>query len=259
MASRQTPPELARTASTSDSSPALRTTHAHHYQSSFHAARRTTPSPPSLADPDAANSALLGARHTEPVPLDPSHIEPPATPTVGTGHGAYRTNVNYPSSTQGPSSTPPTVPHPRKRRHIRRNTSSQDPDTAVSDTGNLSEGNERTQRNVDTDWPPKRARKGALLDDRADRNQSRASTRFKRGKNPANAATGSRARASSARPGSNNRQADVNANPRMEFPYVSFTGGTGGAGGSGGNRSGNGGNATGPVFNVNHMNFYIQR
>ncbi|KAF7346082.1 hypothetical protein MSAN_01834300 [Mycena sanguinolenta] len=126
----------------------------------------------------------------------PSQTVPPparragwsAPATADTGHGADHP-TNHPSWTQDASSAPPTVSNTRKRhRGSRRNDLSSQ--SAVSDTVNLSEeGNERTETRRDVDTESANPAREAD-DNPTSRNQSTASTGFKDGKNPADAATG---------------------------------------------------------------------
>ncbi|KAF7346021.1 hypothetical protein MSAN_01828000 [Mycena sanguinolenta] len=215
------------------------------------AARQTLPEiePPhrTLSASDA--SLALSRRDHE----QPSLNVPPAPrQTLAREHGVGR--YNYPSSNEA-FSAPSTVPNARKRhRNGRRNNPA--PQTSVLDTNPANDGNEarRTQKNVDSERPVKRPRRGASQKDGpAVRNQPTAHTQVYRS---ANAASGSRA---SARSGGNSSRVDANANQRLESPYISVTGGIGGAGGPGGimGLGGSGGNATGPVIKVKNMHFYF--
>ncbi|KAF7357496.1 hypothetical protein MSAN_01345900 [Mycena sanguinolenta] len=164
-------------------------------------------------------------------------------PSLVTGtNEAARRSYSHPDL-----SAPSTAPKTRKRHrnHRRYNPASQ---TSVADTGNTSKSvndSNRTQ-NVDSDRSAKRARKGASQKDgSAVSNHSTANTQFNRS---ANAATGYR---TSARPGGNSSQVDVNQ--RMKISNLSGTGGTGGAGGSGGLIGGPGGNGAGTVISMNFV------
>ncbi|KAJ6466453.1 hypothetical protein C8R45DRAFT_1079670 [Mycena sanguinolenta] len=174
-----------------------------------------------------------------------SHSAPPAT---GTAQTCVHRCADCPHLNSD-LSVPSTVPNTRSRPgNCRRDIAPSQ--TSVADTSKDGSQHKRAQTNADR--PAKRARKEPSSVDNSDgpavRNQSTANTRFNR-RQTSNVATGSRVRTSSARPGTNHSQVDVNQ--RMELSNFSGTGGTGGAGGFGGLIGGTGGNGQGTVFNMN--------
>ncbi|KAJ6466442.1 hypothetical protein C8R45DRAFT_1219528 [Mycena sanguinolenta] len=194
-----------------------------------------------------------------------------------TGMDAHRPS-NCPSST--PDISAPSIHSNTRKRHRNRRRSKPSSQTSVADAPNIPKDgshHKRTQTNSDSDRPAKRARKAASFPDDGPAvgiRESPANTGFSRRRTSTDAAgeldtcrnffnsgEGSRASASSTRPGKNDSQVDVKANQPAESPYVSFTGAVGGAGGPGGimGVGGSGGNATGPVIKVKNWNCYFQR
>ncbi|KAF7346062.1 hypothetical protein MSAN_01832300 [Mycena sanguinolenta] len=133
---------------------------------------------------------------------------------------------------------------PNKRHRNRRN----NPSEPATQNASFADRNRRmrAQTSGGSGRPTKRVKKAASRNDGPPDCNHSASIHA--------AAEGSRAR--DARSGSNS-QVDTNTKERIEFPYVSVTGGIGGVGGAGGVINGNGGNAMGPVFNVRNMHFHF--
>ncbi|KAF7346019.1 hypothetical protein MSAN_01827800 [Mycena sanguinolenta] len=236
------------------------------------ASRRSTPEVTHLM-PDAS------ARDAPPKWLAcTDHESSLRVPPVPCRSGSLVTRIKGADRRSNPSSdevlsAPSTVPNARKRHRNRRCNHPSEPHTQNTSFPDRIH-RKHAQTNGDSETPAKRVRKAVALPIGGPgvRNQSTPNTRFKRRKTSTSAATGEqdihdyfiflssgKGFGDSAHPGAHDPQLKVNANERMELPYVAVTGGFGGAGGPGDRRSGNGGNGMGPVFNVNSINFYIQR